>query len=140
MIRQIAPLAVLGCVVGLAGLPAGCVRRTMTIHSEPDGALVFLNDEEVGRTPVTVPFTWYGDYDVVLRKEGYQTLKTHAPVRAPWYQLPVFDFVAEVLVPWEIHDQHELPLYALEPQQTPTRAELIDRARDFRDRALLTAE
>lgn len=42
----------------------GCVQRTITITSNPTGALVHLNDEEVGRTPLTVPFTFYGTYDV----------------------------------------------------------------------------
>ena len=70
----------------------GCVRRTVTIHSEPAGALVWLNDEEVGRTPVTTDFLWYGDYDVVVRKDGYQTLVTHAVIPQPWYQWPVLDF------------------------------------------------
>ena len=54
----------------------GCVERFITVTSKPAGAIVWLNDEEVGVTPVTVPFTWYGEYGVVLRKEGYQTLKT----------------------------------------------------------------
>ena len=107
----------------------------MTINSEPAGALVYLNDQEVGRTPVSVPFTWYGDYDVILRKEGYRTLKTHARVDAPWYELPPIDFISEVLVPWEIHDHHELPLYRLEPLKPPSPAELIQRAREFREQA-----
>ncbi len=45
-------------------LAGGCVERTVTITSEPDNALVYLNDEEIGRTPVTVSFTFYGVYDV----------------------------------------------------------------------------
>src|SRR5262249_26230601 len=35
-------------------LLAGCIERTVTIRTEPDNALVYLNDEEVGRSPVTV--------------------------------------------------------------------------------------
>lgn len=58
----------------IAMLPAvfssGCVRRTITITSEPSGALVHLNDTEIGRTPVTVGFTHYGVYDVRLSHEG----------------------------------------------------------------------
>jgi hypothetical protein len=48
----------------------GCIRRSITITSQPAGALVWLNDEEIGRTPVTVPFTYYGVYDVRLEHEG----------------------------------------------------------------------
>ncbi len=47
----------------------GCVERTISISSEPSGALVHLNDEEVGRTPLTVPFTFYGTYSVRVTHE-----------------------------------------------------------------------
>ena len=50
----------------------GCVQRTISITSRPSGALVHLNDEEVGRTPLTVPFTYYGTYDVRLSHETIQ--------------------------------------------------------------------
>jgi hypothetical protein len=60
---------VLPGVLGAATLLAGCVERTITINSEPQGALVYLNDEEVGRTPVSVPFLYYGTYDVRLEHE-----------------------------------------------------------------------
>lgn len=48
----------------------GCIERLITVTSQPAGALVYLNDEEVGRTPVTVPFRFYGVYDVRLEHEG----------------------------------------------------------------------
>ncbi len=51
-------------------LLAGCVERLITVHSSPAGALVYLNDEEIGRTPVSVPFKYYGTYDVRLEHEG----------------------------------------------------------------------
>ena len=50
--------------------PAGCVQRSITITSDPPHAIVWLNDEEIGRTPVTVPFTFYGKYDVRIVHEG----------------------------------------------------------------------
>jgi len=31
----------------------GCVERKLTINTEPQGALVVLNDEEIGQSPVT---------------------------------------------------------------------------------------
>jgi len=51
-------------------LITGCVERLITVKSTPAGALVYLNDEEVGRTPVTVPFKFYGVYDVRLEHDG----------------------------------------------------------------------
>jgi len=117
-----------------ATLASGCVRRTLTITTIPDGGLVFLNDEEVGFSPVSVDFTWYGDYDVVVRKPGYRTLTTHTRVRQPWYQIPPIDFFAEVLWPGHIHDQREAE-FDLQPEVLPTVEELIDRAQAMRQDA-----
>lgn len=124
-------------LVGLAG--AGCVRRTVTIKSDPQGAATMLNDQLVGTTPVTVDFTWYGDYDIILRKDGYETLRTHHRIPSPWYQLPGLDFVSEVLVPWTIHDQHEVS-FALAPEQPMNKDELMNKAQDLRERALFGTE
>lgn len=112
----------------------GCVRRTLTISTEPPHALVYLNDQEIGRSTVTTDFLWYGDYDVILRKEGFETLKTHWDVRPPWYQIMPFDFLAEVVWPGHLHDQHARH-FVLEPAKPPERAELIERAQEARRQA-----
>ena len=78
-------------------LLGGCVKRTLLIESDPPGALVYLNDEEVGRTPVTVPFTWYGTYDVRLEMEGYRTLHAEQELEQPWWESPGPDLFAEML-------------------------------------------
>src|SRR4051812_4161464 len=64
-------------------LAGGCVERELVVESAPDGALVYMNDQEVGRTPIRRDFQWYGTYDVVVRKEGYETLRAQTPVIAP---------------------------------------------------------
>ena len=101
---------------------------------------VRLNDQEVGRSPVTVPFTWYGDYDVVIRKQGFETLKTHHRLRAPWYQWPIIDLFAEAFVPFTIHDRRELPIYTLTPRELPETEDVVLRAEEMRERALFTEE
>jgi hypothetical protein len=98
-------------VLLLSLLLAGCVRRTLTVKSDPPGALVHLNGVEVGRTPMTSDFTWYGTYDVVLRKEGYETLKTRGKVIAPWWQWVPIDLFAELL---PLHDKRALS-YTMKP-------------------------
>ena len=55
------PALVLLAVCG--GLTVGCVRRTITISTDPPGTMVWLNDREVGRSPVDVDFDYYGTYD-----------------------------------------------------------------------------
>jgi hypothetical protein len=113
----------------------GCVRRSLTIRTEPDGALVYLNDEEVGRSPVTTDFLWYGDYEIIVRRDGYQTLRTHERINPPWYQVPPVDFFAEVLYVGRLHDQRFVS-YTLEPEQLPGRGELLERAAELRSQAL----
>jgi hypothetical protein len=110
-------------------LCGGCgVERTIQIESDPPGALVTLNGNEVGRTPMRKTFVWYGTYDVQLRKEGYQTQSNHTKVWAPWWQLPPMDFFAE-LVPLPLEDKHyaryrmrPVPKRLDDPQQVVERA------------------
>ena len=114
---------------------AGCVEKTIKITSQPTGAVVYLNDEEVGRTPTEVRFTFYGDYGVILRKEGYQALQTHKQINAPWYQLPPIDIIADLLIPTTIYNRHDWN-FELQPQQLPAKEELLERAEEFRGEAL----
>ena len=130
----------LGLLAVLLLTGVGCVRRTARFTTVPEGARVLLNDREIGTTPATVEFTWYGDYDVVYRLEGHETVKTNVVINPPLYQLFPLDFVAEVLWPGELHDHHEIPTQQLQPLQLPDRDELIERARELRDRALFEGQ
>ena len=112
----------------------GCVERELRITSEPDGVLVFISDVEVGRTPVTVPFTWYGDYDIILRREGYKTINTHANLSPPIYEIPPFDLLSAV-APWTYHDRRYLH-YQLSKLVLPSDEELVKRAQMMRQRNL----
>lgn len=94
-------------------LATGCVEQTMTITTDPPGALVSLNGQELGRTPLQQDFTWYGDYDVEVRKDGYHTLKTHKWVKAPWWNWVPFDLITDI-VPWQVRDHQHLQ-FALAP-------------------------
>ncbi len=133
----------MGAAVVLAAAPLvlqlGCVRRTMTITTAPEGAMVRLNDQDIGRTPVTVDFTWYGDYELIFEKDGYETVQTHRRLDTPWYQVPPIDLVAEAFVPYTIHDHHDIH-EELAPATQPTNEELVGRAREFRDRTLYGTE
>lgn len=135
--RQIS-IGLTSAVFLAAGL-TGCVRRTVTINTDPQGATVHLNDQLVGTSPVSVDFTWYGDYDVVLRQEGYQTLSTNHRLDAPWYQLPGVDFVSEILVPWTIHDQQEMA-FVLEPAEPVDADTVLNKAIEFRERTLFAED
>ena len=117
----------------VAGAPAaaiGCgVQRTLVLESEPPGALVYLNGEEVARTPAEVPLKWYGQYDVAVRKEGYETLQTERWVVAPWWQWPPIDLAAE-LMPIPLHDRRRLS-FELTPAEAGDEG-LLDRGEALR--------
>jgi hypothetical protein len=113
----------------LAAATGGCVERTISITSEPTGALVYLNDEEVGRTPLTVPFTFYGTYDVRLEHEGYQPLWTQQRAKAPWWEAPGPDLLAEA----KPHNKTEQVWhFKMQPEGEVDQAALIDHARQLR--------
>jgi len=116
-------------------LGSACVRRTLTITTDPPQALVFLNDQEIGRSPVNTDFVWYGDYDVIIRQEGFETLKTNWQVDPPWYQVIPIDFFAEVLWPGHWHDRHERH-FTMNPARPPAPNELMGRAAETREQAL----
>jgi hypothetical protein len=109
----------------------GCVERRLTINTEPRGALVVLNDQQIGVSPVTVTFNWYGDYWVRISKDGYETLDTHRRLKAPWYDWPPFDFLVQIAEPTRVVDSYEWT-FELTPKQYPTRDELIERAHTLR--------
>ncbi len=135
MKRNLTYRHVCATLAALTVVSAGCVRRTLRITTEPPNALVFLNDQEIGRSEVITDFLWYGDYDVIIRKEGYQTLQTHWNIEPPWYQVVPIDFFSEVLWPGHLHDMHSRH-FVLSPRTLPTTEELIERAEETRKRAL----
>jgi len=109
----------------------GCVERKLTINTDPEGALVTLNDEEIGQSPVTVSFNWYGDYNVIISKEGFETLKTHRQLKGPWYDAFPFDFVAQLLWPGRIVDSYEWS-FELTEKAHKSRDELIGEAQKLK--------
>ena len=137
-------LTLLGVVVSLGG----CVQRTMRVESDPPGALVYMNFQEVGRTPLERDFTWYGTYDVQVRQEGYEPLKARTAVIAPWWQWPPFDLFAEFIP--GLRDERTIrytlkpaTTQPVEPGQILGRAEQLrgqlESSRFYKDRAPTTA-
>ncbi len=110
----------------------GCVERKLTINTEPQGAVVTLNDEEIGTSPVTVGFEWYGDYNVSISKQGYETLKTHRDLKAPMHDGFPFDFFAQCLNPKRIVDSYEWT-FTLEEKKPVDKNELIKEAQKLKE-------
>ena len=105
------------CLLMISVVVTGCVRRSLTIRSEPPGALVYVNDQLIGESPVTYDFTWYGWHRVILRKQGYDRLDDHQQLRAPLYLWIPLDLVMELL-PFPIRDARTW-VYTLIPSAAP---------------------
>ena len=127
-----APRRLRRCAAPVLMIPllcTGCIERYITITSQPSNALVYLNDDEVGRTPLTVPFTSYGTYDVRLEAEGYKPLWTKQRARAPWWDTVGIDLFAEAIPNAESHVKWH---FEMELQGEVQEDALVDRARQMR--------
>lgn len=112
-------------------LQTGCVFRRMTVRSDPPGALVLVDGQEIGYTPCSMDFTYYGTREIKLVKDGYETLTVMQKLQAPWYQYPIIEFFPDNLSPHKITNRHEFS-YRLQPQAIVPTQELLDRANSLR--------
>ncbi|MFO0833017.1 MAG: PEGA domain-containing protein [Phycisphaerales bacterium] len=114
----------------------GCATRTIEVTSDPPGATVVANDVELGRTPLSADFTYYGSYDVLVTKPGYEPLRTVATARAPFYEYPPVDLAAAPVSPHTTIYWHFTLSPSLESTQPKEQLEsdLITRARALRDK------
>ena len=128
------------CLLLFLGLLIACptvdgrVRRRLTIRSDPAGALVFIDDQKIGITPVSTSFTFYGTRKIQLIKDGYETITVKRTFRPPWYQITPLDFFTENLLSGELRDERVLD-FTLAPQRIRTDAELRQRGNKLRQRA-----
>jgi hypothetical protein len=119
-------------------LPTGCVRRRLNVRSNPPGALVFVDNQQIGTTPCSTDFTYYGTREIRLVKPGFETLTVNQPIPMPWYQIPPIDFVSENLVPNRITD-HRTVSFDMQPQVIVPTEQLLDRANQLRQETQQTA-
>lgn len=112
---------------------SGCLRRRLTIRSDPPGAVVYVDrrPEPIGVTPVSTSFTYYGTRQIQLVKDGYETLTIRQNFSPPWYEIPPLDFIVENLWPKEIRDERIVSVH-LEPQRTVSAEEVVARAQQLR--------
>ena len=125
-------------VLAMALSAGGCLERTVTITSDPAGALVTLNDQQIGRTPVETGFKYFGVYDVRLELDGYEPIVTEHEAVAPIWEYPGIDLLA-IAAPWRVktalkwhYDLEPVPQAGAEAAEAEESA-LIDRARSMRD-------
>lgn len=122
---------------------AGCVTRTITVKTNPDNALVYIDDKLAGESPVTIPFTYYGTRKIMMEKRDEDGRLTHEratvyeKIKAPVYEVFPLDFFSEVLWPGKLKDDHVLnyDLVELEPLSRKEQQEkVIKNAEELRQR------
>jgi len=116
-----------------------CVRRRLMVRSNPPGALVYVDNYEIGTTPCSTDFTYYGTREIRLVKDGYQTLTVRQPIPTPWYEIPGIDFFSENVVPGEIRDVRTIS-YDLAPQVIVPAEQLLSRAEGVRQAARIPGQ
>jgi len=119
-------------VLALAAcLSTGCVRRRLTVRTHPPGAQVFVDDQEIGTTPCSSSFVYYGTRKITLLKDGYRTETLYQKINPPWYQIPPLDFASENLLIRELRDERVVDVQ-LVPQEIVPQAKLLERANSLR--------
>ncbi len=117
-------------------LSSGCVHRRMTVRSNPSGALVEVDGERIGITPVAMDFTYYGTHEITLSMPGYETLTVQQPVKRPLSQYFPIDFVSNHFLPQQVTDRHDFTFNLARRQvQINDELNLINRAQNFRSQS-----
>ena len=109
----------------------GCVRRRLTVRTQPAGATVYVDKQYIGTSPTATPVTYYGTREIEVVKDGYRTEKVLRTFNPPWYQLPPLDFFTETLWPRKIRDERIVDI-AMVPQQVMSSEQLQIRASTLR--------
>ncbi len=119
----------------------GCngVRRRLVVHTDPPGATVWINDQEVGQTPISKNIVYSGTYKIRLAMEGKKTKTVMYTVRTPWYLWPGVDFISENLVPGELRD-YQVCNETMEPDLVAAPEELFENAAQMRAEAHQSAD
>ena len=112
----------------------GCLRRRLTIRSDPPGAVVYVDrrPEPIGVTPVSTSFTYYGTRQIQLVKDGYETLTIRQNFAPPWYEIPPIDFFVENFWPREVRDERIVSFH-LEPRKRIPAEEILQRAGQLKE-------
>jgi len=115
-------------------ISSGCVRRRLTVRTNPPGAVVSVDNQVIGTTPAASSFTYYGTREIRVEKDGYRTESLKSRINPPWYQYPGLDFITETLWPWEIRDERIIDV-ELVPQVLEPTDQVLNRADQLRSQS-----
>ena len=91
--------ASLALAVLLPTLVACRTTRTLRVTTEPQGALVRLDEDVIGRSPLEHEFVHGGQRRLSLYLPGYRTWSRRIDLQMPWYSRFPMDLVTELIVP-----------------------------------------
>lgn len=130
-------LSRIALVTGLAAccLSSGCVHRRVTVNSYPQGALVKVDGRDIGYTPASFDYTWYGTREVQLLMDGYETHTEHIQITTPWYQRFPLDFVSDNFLGRHVTDHRQFT-FQLQPKRIDQSNDVMQRADSLRSEAL----
>jgi PEGA domain len=126
-----------GILLLFAVLPllGGCMHRRVTIQSSPPGALVKVDGRDIGYTPASLDFTWYGTREVQLLMDGYETHTEFVRIVSPWYQKFPLDFVSDNFAGQHLTDHRQFQ-FQLRPKRVDVSSDVIRRADSLRSEAM----
>jgi PEGA domain-containing protein len=115
---------------------SGCLKRTLSVRSDPPGALVYIDGLEVGRTPLAnLPFHFYGTREIALYSDGHLTERRAVEIDSPWYASFPLDIFSELIIPWDIRDRRFV-FFQLKRDEPVERLTLMRHAHETRGVAL----
>ena len=116
-------------------MQTGCVHRRVTINSNPAVALVRIDGKDIGYTPASIDYTWYGTREVQLLKDGYETQTQFIKIGTPWYQRFPLDFISDNFLGTHVRDHRRFDL-TMQPKQPDVASDVIKRGRSLRSEAV----
>lgn len=127
-IRRAVCLSILLCLTG-------CVHRRFTVNSDPPGALVRVDGRDIGYTPTSLDFTWYGTREIQLLKDGFDTQTQMVEINPPWYQRFPLDFFSDNFLGTHISDRRQF-FFRMQPRTSDMSSNVVNRGRSLRSEAL----
>lgn len=116
------------CVVA----SSGCSSRRVVVRTQPEGAFVTIDGYPVGYSPVATSYTYGGNRDFLIEKDGYESVRQKVDLSDPWYLRPPISFFTENFSPVEIRHQPVLD-FQLQPKSRINGEVLLQRANTLRD-------
>ena len=119
------------CILLALICSTGCIRKRMTIRTSPPGAMVYIDKQPIGLTPVSTSFTYYGTRSFEIVRDGYRTEKFLRKINPPWYAIPPLDFASETLWPFEQRDERIIDVQ-MSPEPVVPKEALVASAEQLR--------